>query len=96
MPDALASAGPGLYALAAEIGDGSPRRGASAVQMILRTDLAPTVWRGSDGLTVQVRGYSDARPRAGVSLRLLARNNDILAEATTDGQGVARFARALL
>lgn len=96
MPDALASAGPGLYALAAEIGDGSPRRGASAVQMILRTDLAPTVWRGSDGLVVQVRGYSDAKPRAGVALRLLARNNDILAEATTDELGVARFARALL
>ena len=96
MPEALVTAGPGLYALVAEIGDGSPRRGSTAVQMILRTDLAPTVWRGSDGLTVQVRGYSDARPRAGVALRLLARNNDILAEATTDGDGVARFARALL
>ena len=96
MPAALASAGPGLYALTAEQGDGSPRRGNGAVQMILRTDLAPTVWRGSDGLTVQVRGYSNALPRAGVTLRLIARNNDILAEATTDAQGVARFARALL
>jgi hypothetical protein len=96
LPEALATAGPGLYALSAEVGDGTPRRGASAVQVILRTDLAPTVWRGSDGLTVQVRAYSDAQPRAGVSLRLLARNNDILGEATTDGDGVARFPRALL
>ena len=96
MPEALTSAGPGLYALVAEIGDGSPRSGSMAVQMILRTDLAPTVWRGSDGLTVQVRGYADAKPRAGVALRLIARNNDILAETTTDGDGVARFARALL
>ena len=62
----------------------------------IRTDLAPTVWRGSDGLTVQVRSFADAQPRPGVELRLLARSNDILAEATTDADGVARFAAPLL
>lgn len=95
VPDALATAGPGLYALIARTGDGTPGN-ASAVQMILRTDLAPTVWRGSDGLTVQVRSYSDAKPRSDVLLRLLADNNDILAEARTDADGVGRFARPLL
>ena len=64
--------------------------------MILRTDLAPTVWRGADGLTIQVRGYSDVTPRAGVKLQLIAENNDILAETTTDADGVARFAVPLL
>ena len=64
--------------------------------MILRTDLAPTVWRGADGLTVQVRGYSDVQPRAGVTLRLLAENNDILGETTTDADGVGRFAAPLM
>jgi uncharacterized protein YfaS (alpha-2-macroglobulin family) len=64
--------------------------------MILRTDLAPTVWRGADGLTVQVRGFADVLPRAGVTLRLLAENNDILGEATTDADGVGRFAAPLL
>ncbi len=77
MPDALATAGPGLYALIARPGDGTPT-GASAVQMILRTDFAPTVWRGTDGLTVQVRGYADVLPRQGITLRLLAENNEIL------------------
>ena len=77
-------------------GDGQPEEAAFAAQMILRTDLAPTVWRGSDGLTVQMRGYSDAKPRAGVKLDLLARDNDILASATTDADGVARFAAPLL
>ena len=96
-PDALAASGPGLYALIAAPGDGTSKDDdASAVQMILRTDLAPTVWRGSDGLTVQVRGYSDAKPRADVRLALLARNNDILAETRTDAQGFARFAAPLL
>ena len=91
-PDALAGSGPGLYALIAAPGDGTTRDDdASAVQVILRTDLAPTIWRGSDGLTVQVRGYSDAKPRADVHLQLLAHNNDILADAQTDAQGFARF-----
>jgi alpha-2-macroglobulin len=66
------------------------------VQMILRTDLAPTVWRGDDGLTVQVRAYSDVAPRPGVMLRLLAENNDILGETTTDADGVGHFAAPLL
>ena len=95
LPDALASAGPGLYALIARAGDGTPNA-PTGVQMILRTDLAPTVWRGADGLTVQVRGYSDVLPRAGVTLRLLAENNDILGETTTDADGVGRFAAPLL
>jgi uncharacterized protein YfaS (alpha-2-macroglobulin family) len=95
LPDALASSGPGLYALIARAGDGTPN-GPTGVQMILRTDFAPTVWRGADGLTVQVRGYADVRPRAGATLRLLASNNDVLGETTTDADGVGRFAAPLL
>ena len=91
MPDALASSGPGLYALTVRAGDGTPNAD-PAVQMILRTDFAPSVWRGADGLTVQVRGYSDVKPRAGATLRLLAENNEILGETTTDAEGVGRFA----
>jgi alpha-2-macroglobulin len=95
MPDALAASGPGLYALTARAGDGTPNAPTS-VQMILRTDFAPTIWRGTDGLTVQVRGYSDVHPRAGVTLRLLAENNEILGETTTDADGVGRFAAPLM
>ena len=95
LPDALASAGPGLFALIARAGDGTPNA-PTGVQMVLRTDLAPTVWRGVDGLTVQVRGFADVLPRAGVTLRLLAENNDILGETTTDADGVGRFAAPLL
>jgi uncharacterized protein YfaS (alpha-2-macroglobulin family) len=95
IPDALKTAGPGLYALVAEPGDGSTS-GGGAVQIVLRTDLAPTVWRGSDGLAIQMRSYADATPRPGVRLVLLAKNNDILAETQTDADGVARFAAPLL
>ena len=40
LPEALATAGPGLYALIARAGDGTPNS-PTGVQMILRTDLAP-------------------------------------------------------
>lgn len=96
VPPPLETAGPGIYALIAGPGDGTTGDITSAVQIILRTDLAPTVWRGADGLTVQIRDYSNAALRAGVRVVLLARNNDVLAEATTDAEGVARFAAPLL
>ncbi len=56
---------PGLYVLLAQPDDGTPSGGASpqAVQTLLRTDLAPTIWRGDDGLTVQVRGYASEAPK---------------------------------
>ncbi len=94
LPPPLLTAGPGLYALLATPATARATATASAVQMIVRTDLAPTVWRGADGLTVQVRGYTDAQVRPGVVLRLLAHNNDMLGEATTDADGSRAFRRA--
>ena len=97
---------PGAYLLLATPSDGAAAgevasrevapREVAAVQVVIRTDLAPTVWRGTDGLTVQVRSYASAAPRPGVSLSLIARDNDVLATATTDQDGVARFAAPLL
>ncbi|MDT7951545.1 MAG: alpha-2-macroglobulin [Acetobacteraceae bacterium] len=94
LPDVFDRAG--AYLLLATPGDGTPDTGASAVQALVRTDLAPTIWRGSDGLTVQVRSFADAQPRPGVALTLLAHDNDILADAVTDADGVARFPAPLL
>jgi len=94
LPDVFDEAG--AYLLQVTPGDGTSEYRASAVQVIIRTDLAPTVWRGSDGLTIQVRSFADTSPQAGVQLNLLARSNDILASATTDAAGVARFAAPLL
>ncbi len=96
VPPPLQTAGPGIYALVAGPGDGTGGDITRAVQVILRTDLAPTLWRGADGLTVQMRDYANAAARPGVRVVLLARNNDVLGEATTDADGVARFAAPLL
>ncbi|MGK7866128.1 alpha-2-macroglobulin family protein [Falsiroseomonas sp. E2-1-a20] len=95
LPEALRSAGPGMYVLVARPGDGT-RRGGSASLPVLATDLGITAWQGTQGMAVQVRGFSDARVRAEVRVALLARNNDILAEAVTGADGMARFNGAVL
>ena len=96
LPETLQSAGPGLYALIATPGDGTRTDNVGAVQLILRTDLAPSIWRSTEGLMAQIRDYGTGLIRPDVRVRLVARNNDILAEATTDAEGVVRFAAPLL
>ena len=89
----------GLYALIVAPGDGTPFPDGSApgaVQMILRTDLAPTVWHGADGDTIQVRSYASGLPIAGATIDLVAADNEILGTDATDPEGVAHFAEALL
>ncbi|WP_414040983.1 alpha-2-macroglobulin family protein [Acidithiobacillus sp. M4-SHS-6] len=89
---------PGLYAIQISPGDGTPNpTGAlNSVQLVLRTNLAPTVWRGRNGLTVQIRHYTDARPWPGVSVKLIAQDNDILQSVQTNADGIASFPEPIL
>ncbi|HYF06056.1 MAG TPA: MG2 domain-containing protein, partial [Acetobacteraceae bacterium] len=98
LPEALRGFGPGLFVLSVRQGDGGAGGGerAAAALPILATDLGVVAWRGADGVAVQVRGFGDARPKAGVRVMLMARNNDVLAEARTDGAGLVRFGAPLL
>ncbi|MCW8087007.1 alpha-2-macroglobulin family protein [Sabulicella glaciei] len=85
---------PGLYILLARSADGT--RPVTAAQAVIVTDLGLTAWRGAGGLAVQARRLSSARAEPGVRIALLARSNEVLAEARTDAEGVARFAAPLL
>lgn len=98
LPDALGSAGPGLYVLLAAEESGAPGRESERVAalQILSTDLGVTAWRGSAGLAAQVRGLQQAQPRPGVKVALMARNNEVIAEAETGADGLVRFAAPLL
>jgi uncharacterized protein YfaS (alpha-2-macroglobulin family) len=97
LPEALLTAGPGLYVLLARPGDGGGRSyQAEAAAAVLVTDLGITAWRGSGGLAAQVRSFAEAGAKPGVRVALMARNNDILAEATTDAEGLVRFHAAIL
>ena len=98
LPGEIATAGPGLYVLLArnaEARNGEDGPVATGLN-ILSTDLGVTAWRGAAGLAAQVRSLQEARPRAGVKVALMARNNDILAEAETGADGLVRFAAPLL
>ncbi|MFC7555156.1 alpha-2-macroglobulin [Pseudoroseomonas wenyumeiae] len=100
LPAEIGSAGPGLYVLLAEADEGATSAdhvSNTAVGLqILSTDLGLTAWRGTDGVAAQLRGLGDAAPRAGVKVALIARNNDVLAEAMTGADGLVRFGAALL
>jgi len=67
-----------------------------ATQWVVVTDLGISTYTGEGGLGVFVRSYENAQPRAGVEVRLMARNNEILGTATTDADGRANFAPGLL
>ena len=94
LPDALRAAGPGLYTLVVKPADGTRARAAGLPIMV--TDLGITAWRSPQGLAAQVRGLGAGQPRPGAQLRLLAGNNDILAEAEAGPDGLVRFAAPLL
>ncbi len=67
----------------------------AATQWFVVTDLGLTTTLADDGLHVFVNGLSNAAAQEGVTLTLLARNNEVLGEATTDADGYAGFAPGL-
>ncbi len=84
----------GVYVLTAEVPDREEEAWSDnrrATQWLVVSDLGLTSYRGSDGLTVAVRGLGDARPRRAVQLELYARNNSRLATVETDRRGIARI-----
>ena len=88
---------PGVYLLAVnpsdlEVADYRDR----AVQWVVISDIGLVTVRGADGLSVFARSLATGEPMAGVTLGLQARNEDTLAERTTDPNGRATFAPGLL
>ncbi|MCW5773168.1 MAG: alpha-2-macroglobulin family protein, partial [Rhodospirillaceae bacterium] len=67
-----------------------------ATQWVVVTDLGVSTYSGLNGLSVFVRSYETAKPRAGVQVRLIARNNEVLGTAETDAAGRANFAPGLM
>lgn len=62
-----------------------------ATQWFVVSDLGITAFSGSDGVHVLVRSLANATPLAETEIRLLARNNEVLATAKTDRNGHAKF-----
>jgi uncharacterized protein YfaS (alpha-2-macroglobulin family) len=97
LPEALTASGPGLFVLVARSAAEEGRRQRdTAALAIMATDIGLTAWRGQEGLAVQARSLGTARVKPGLRVALIARNNDILAEAETGADGLVRFGAALL
>jgi uncharacterized protein YfaS (alpha-2-macroglobulin family) len=67
-----------------------------AAQWLVITDIGLSTLEGPDGLTVLARSLASAASLPDIELRLVARNNEILASSRTGADGIARFGADLL
>src|SRR5215469_3633120 len=97
LKDMLREKGPGVYLAVAERGDLRQDEYAEpATNWVLVSNLGLAAYKGTDGLAVNVRSLADGKPLPNVAVRLYARNNGQLAEATTDIGGIAHIPGGLL
>ncbi len=95
--EAVGKLGPGLYVMtAAPGGRQAEEYEAIATQWFVVSDLGIATLRGKDGLQVTLRSLATALPVTAADVRLIARNNEVLATARPDGDGVVRFDPGLL
>jgi uncharacterized protein YfaS (alpha-2-macroglobulin family) len=98
--DAVGRLQPGVYLVTARPWKGATAPSAQssdedesavATQWMVVSDLGLSTYWGDDGLHASVRSLSTAAPLAGVELRLVARNNEVLATKTTGPEGRVDF-----
>lgn len=91
---------PGVYVMtAAAKGPGAGRNddddGSLATQWFIVSDLGLTAFSGNDGVHVFVNSLASTDPMAKAEVRLIARNNEILATRKTDDAGHVLFEAGL-
>jgi len=94
--DVLGDIQPGAYVITAKVaGVQQDYWREVATQWFIVTDLGLTTVSGEDGVHAFVRSLNTAEPVANAQVRLVAVNNEILGESTTDADGRADFAPGL-
>ncbi len=91
LAEALQGQPAGVYALKAAIPGKDPYDVPAGWQWFVVSDLGLTTLSGVDGLHVFVRSLGSAQAKSGATVDLLSAANEILASATTDAMGYARF-----
>ena len=90
--DAVPTLEPGIYLLAARPGNvPGDDYGERTTQWFIVSDLGLTAFSGTDGIHAYVNSLASTAPLANVEIRLLARNNDVLAIKKTDANGAVAF-----
>src|ERR1700694_2967292 len=93
---ALGDLQPGVYVMtAAAKGPGSDNDGSLATQWFIVSDLGLTAFSGNDGIHVFVNSLASTNAIAKAEVRLVARNNEILATRKTDETGHVLFEAGL-
>jgi hypothetical protein len=94
--EALGVLQPGVYVMtAAAKGPGSDDDGSLATQWFIVSDLGLTAFSGNDGIHVFVNSLASTDAVAKAEVRLVARNNEILASRKTDDSGHVLFEAGL-
>lgn len=96
LDQAVKDLGPGVYAMTAEPTDVvSNEYGQQATQWFIVSDLGLTAYTAHDGVDVFIHSLASAEPRGSVEVRLVARNNEVLAVRQTDRSGFIHFEAGL-
>lgn len=96
--EALGDLQPGVYVMTAAAkgpGAGADEDGSLATQWFIVSDLGLTAFSGNDGIHVFVNSLATTAPSANAEVRLIARNNEILATRKTDDAGHVLFEAGL-
>jgi uncharacterized protein YfaS (alpha-2-macroglobulin family) len=94
--EALGVMQPGIYAMtAAAKGPSGDDDGSLATQWFIVSDLGLTAFSGNDGIHVFVNSLASTEAVAKAEVRLVARNNEILATRKTDDAGHVVFEAGL-
>ena len=90
--DAVPELEPGVYLLAARPGNVPGNDyGERTTQWFIVSDLGLTAYSGTDGIHAYVNSLATTAPLDNVEIRLLARNNEVLATKKTDANGAVTF-----
>jgi alpha-2-macroglobulin len=95
--EAVGSLSPGVYVMSAEAaGAKSEDYSSLATQWFIVSDLGLTAFSGNDGIHVFVNSLASATATAQAEIRLIARNNEVMATRRTDAAGHALFEPGLV
>jgi alpha-2-macroglobulin len=95
--EAVGNLSPGVYVMSAEAaGAKSEDYSSLATQWFIVSDLGLTAFSGNDGIHVFVNSLASATAATQADIRLIARNNEVMATRRTDAAGHALFEPGLV
>jgi uncharacterized protein YfaS (alpha-2-macroglobulin family) len=94
--EAIKTLQPGVYVMVGEpVGTPGDTFDSLATQWFIVSDLGLTAFSGHDGVHAFVNSLETTQAKSAVEIRLLSRNNEVLATKSTDSAGHVQFEAAL-